>query len=378
MKTFNGLRGFVGACLLLLAGGLAAADASQAVLRLLNSRAAGSLRGYAEAAADVAEEARKGGTVCGYLLAIVSRDPDAPAAAQLDATTRSNYLARCRGPIQRLALERDNAMAWYLLSLETGDTNLLRRAAVRGSAQAANAWGSHIFSQAMTQTRSTNELARVLGEAYGFFKKAAGEGDANGLYNLGMCLWRGLGVDRNDVDAFSCFRAAAEKGHPEAINNIGSFFRDGIVVEKDVGLATKWFAKSASYENPYGQFNYALALRRGEGVAVDLEKAAGLLKRAADGGCVEAINVYGVVLWKGEGVAADPRRAFELFMKAAGAGYPPAMENVSTCYERGVGVAVDERKAVEWKIRSRAMQGDRNAQDWLRQNDERSQEQTSF
>ena len=83
---------------------------------------------------------------------------------------------------------------------------------------------------------------------------------------------------------------------------------------------------------------------------------------------MEAINVFGVALWKGEGVAADPRRAFRLFMRAAGAGYPPAMENVSTCYERGSGVEADERLAVEWKIRSRAARGDRNAQAWLRQN----------
>ena len=32
------------------------------------------------------------------------------------------------------------------------------------------------------------------------------------------------------------------------------------------------------------------------------------------------------------------------------------------------GVEADERLAVEWKIRSRAARGDRNAQAWLRQN----------
>ena len=55
-------------------------------------------------------------------------------------------------------------------------------------------------------------------------------------------------------------------------------------------------------------------------------------------------------------------------MRAADDGYPPAMENVATCYEFGEGVGVDDRKALEWKIRSRAARGDRNAQEWLRQN----------
>ncbi|MGN0853245.1 MAG: hypothetical protein ACI4Q3_07695 [Kiritimatiellia bacterium] len=360
---------FLGVLLLVLAAGLSVhADSAHAVLRLLNSRASGSVRGYAEAAAEVAEEARRGRTVCEFLIAVISRDPDAPAAAKLDDQTRARYLERSRAPIRRLAEENNNAMALYLLSLEAGDTNLLRRAADAGSVQAENAWGSCIFSQAMVQARTTNEVETALGRAFGYFKRAAGEGDANGLYNMGMCHWRGLGVPKNERHAFDCFRAAAEKGHPEAINNIGAFFRDGIVVEKDVELATKWFAKSASYENAFGQFNYALALRRAEGCARDLKTAAGLLKKAADGGCVEAINVYGVALWKGEGTEPDPAAAFGLFLKAAGTGYPPAMENVSTCYEKGVGVKADERKALEWKIRSKAAQGDRNAQVWLLQN----------
>ena len=357
-------------CFLILAAlGMAVhADPSNAILRLLNSKASGSMRGYAEAAAEVAEEARKGRTVYEFVIAVISRDPDAPAAAKLDQETRETYLARSRAPIQKLANANNNAMALYLLSLDAGDTNLLRRAADAGNVQAENAWGSYIFSQAMIHARTTNELEEVMGQAFGYFKRAAGEGDANGLYNMGMCHWRGLGVPKNESSAFNCFRAAAEKGHPEAINNIGAFFRDGIVVEKDDVLATKWFAKSASYENAFGQFNYALALRRAEGCPQDMAAAAALLKKASDAGCVEAINVYGVALWKGEGTDPDPKTAFKLFMKAAGTGYPPAMENVSTCYEKGVGVKADERLALEWKIRSKAAQGDRNAQAWLQQN----------
>lgn len=370
------LTGFLAAALLaLLARGEpapvppAAEDASpNAVLRLLNSRASGSPRGYAAAAEEVAEQARAGRALYAFVLALVSRERDCPPAAKLDEETRKRYLDTYRGPIRQIAESSGNPMALYLLSLDSGSTNLLRRAADAGNIQAENAWGSFVFSQALAGGASSNEVERALAESHRYFKSAAGKGDANGLYNLGMCHWRGLGVPRDEENAFACFRAAAEKGHPEAINNIGAFFRDGVVVERNLPLATKWFAKSASYGNPFGQFNYALALRRGEGVAVDLKTAAGLLEKAAAGGCVEAINVFGVALWKGEGVAADPRRAFRLFMQAAGAGYPPAMENVSTCYERGSGVQADERLSIEWKIRSRAARGDRNAQAWLRQN----------
>ena len=344
------------------------ADSANAIMRLLNSRASGSTRAYAEAAEEVAALAKQGKPVYGFVLALVSRERNAPPAARLDEATRNRYLEACRGPIRRLATERNNPMAWYLLSLDAGDTNLLRRAADGGNVQAQNAWGSFLFTQAISQGGTTNAVEAALAKAYGLFKLAAGTGDPNGLYNLGMCHWRGLGTSRDEQNAFNCFRAAAEKGHPEAINNIGAFFRDGIVVDKDLDLSAKWFAKSASYDNAYGQYNYALALRRGEGVAIDLKRSAELLAKAADGGCVEAINTYGVALWKGEGVKADPRKALQMFLRAAEVGYPPAMENISTCYEKGIGVAADERKAMEWKIRSRAAQGDRNAQAWLRQN----------
>jgi TPR repeat protein len=346
-----------------------AANPSDAVLRLLNSRASGSPRAYAEAAEEVAAQAKAGKAVYAFVLGLVSRERNAPPVARLDEATRRKYLVENRPPIKKFAIERNNPMALYLLALDSGDTNLLHRAADAGNVQAENAWGSLLFSLALSDPgASSNQVERALRQAHDCFKDAAGKGDANGLYNLGMCLWRGLGTERNYQAAFNCFRAAAEKGHPEAINNIGAFFRDGTIVDRDAELSAKWFAKSASYENPFGQYNYALALRRGDGVEKDDKRAVELLEKSADGGCIEAVNTLGVAFWKGEGVKKDDMRACQLFMRAAEAGYPPAMENLATCYERGDGVNVSERQAVFWKISSRAARGDRNAQAWLKQN----------
>lgn len=363
-KAFAAPALAVGLCLI---GALAGrADPANAIMRLLNSRASGSHKGYVAAAAEVAEEAKKGRIVYRFVLGVISREPDAPPAARLDDKTREDYLSGARDAITRLAHEKNNSMAWYLLALDKNDPDLLHRAADAGNIQAQNAWGSLILTRVLSESRSTNEIARVLGQSYEYFKKAAGQGDANGLYNLGVCHARGLGTPRDDQSAFNCFRSAAAQGHPEAINNLGWFYREGRAVEKDLELSTRWFAKSAEFENPYGRFNYGLALRRGEGVPKNLAKAAELFRLAAEGGCVEAIDAYGVALWKGEGVKADHDQAFRLFMQAAKAGYPPAMENLSTCYVRGTGVKANEELATEWKVRSNAARGDRNAQAWLR------------
>ena len=342
---------------------------ANAIVRLLNSRASGSPKGYAAAAEEVAAAAAAGKPLQRFVFAIVSREHDAPEAAKIDDATREEYLKIGRERIEKLALRTNNSLAWYLLSIDRNDTNLLQRAALGGNVQALNAWGSLLVNTVVTEGRSTNEIAQVLGEALGFFKQAAGMGDGNGLYNLGMCYARGLGTPRNDERAFDCFRNAAEKGHPEAINNIGWFFREGRIVDRDLELSTKWFKKSADYGNAYGEYNYGLALHRGEGIKRNDRLAAEYFRRAATGGCIEAVNSFGLALLRGEGVEKNTIEAIKAFKNAASAGFPPAMENLATCYEKGDGVKADDKRAMLWRIRSKAARGDHAARAWLLQND---------
>ncbi len=344
------------------------ATPADAIIRLLNSRSSGSPKAYRQAAEVVAKEAKKGSPVYGFVLALLSQEPGHPSVADMDDATRTKYLNAGRPLLQEMA-ERRNSMALYLLSVDGNDTNLLHQAADAGNPQAQNAWATMLLSLTMSEGAASNVVKRVFMDTFYYYKMAAMQRDTNGLYNLGTCYARGIGVEKSDKNAFMCFRSAAEKGHPEAINNIGAFFREGRIVDKDLTMAARWFEKSASYENPYGMFNYALALLRGEGVEKDFKKAASYMIRAAEGGCVEAMDAYGVQLWRGHGVERNDKAAFDYFTKAADAGYPPAMENLYTCYDRGIGVEKNERLALLWRLRSRAARGDRNALIWLQQND---------
>ena len=344
---------------------------SDAILKLLNSRAAGSPRGYSTAAKIVADEAanNKNQPVYKFVIALVSEDPQAPETARLDPEVRKRYLNESRDRIRQLAEKKGNSMAWYLLSLENNNTNFLKRAADGGNPQALNAWGTMCIKQAFRDTSlSTNDLERVLRRCFGYFNDAAGQKDANGFFNLGMCYLHGYGCEKDLDRAFGCFRTAAEAGHPEAINNIGGFFRDGLIVEKDYVRAAKWFFKSAELGNAYGQLNYALALQRGEGIEKDEKAAAKLLLDAAQQGCPEAMNAYGMCCFTGSGVKQDQHAAFNWFKAAAASSFPPAMENMATCYEQGKVVERSVRLATMWKLRARAARGDRNAMAWLKQN----------
>lgn len=336
-----------------------------AVVRLLDARVAGSSKSHAEAAAEVAADAARGKCLQQYVVMLFARDEGAPAAFRLDDRTLADYRAASAPRIRALAERTNNPLAWYLVALDCGDTNLLKRASDGGNVQAMNAWGTLCVERASARGAAADAAGRLFAEGVACFKRAAELGDANGNYNLGMCLSRGTGVACDAAAAFACFRKAAEKGHTEAINSIGWFFREGCSVPRDLAAAAKWFKKSADYGNAYGAFNYALALRRGEGVQKDAKAAAEWFRRAADGGCEEAEVAYAAALFKGDGVDANAEEAFRRFRIAAEKGNAAAMDNLAACYERGRGVAADERLALEWTMRARAARGDRAAKTWL-------------
>lgn len=366
------MKGFAAVIAALLAV-VAFGTPEDAIMRLLNSRASGSPRSYESAANEVAEIAKAAKNsprraVARILMAVISRETGAPKAARIDTHTREVYIRSSTNLVMRLAKEKNNGLAWYLLSLESEDTNMLRRAAICGNPQALNAWGSLIVTTTLADARPEDETNAALKEAIDCFRRAADQKDVNGLYNLGMCLSRGLGTGVDAESAFNCFRTAAEKGHPEAINNIGYHFHEGIVVPKDVQLAARWYKKSSDLGNAYGMYNYATALMKGDGVDPDEAEGARLMKMSADAGCVEAMNAYAEALRDGRGVKMDGREAFLLFRRAAEYGFWLAMENLAGCYDKGIGTAADGRKGMLWRIRSRAARGDRNAQAWLSNN----------
>jgi len=357
-------------CTLSLVCAATAADkASEAIVTLLNSRASGSSSEFREAAKIVAAGAKEGRPLQQFVIALVTNDRDLPRKLRLKPETRKAYLDQSRDKIRRLAEEKNNALAWYLLSLETNNLSFLKRAADGDNVQALNAWGTISLTSALRNpSMETNEVARTLVKCFGLFKKAADKGDANGLYNLGMCYMQGYGCTPDEDLAYKCFRTSAEAGHPEAINNIGGFYRDGIVVRANPETAAKWFAKSAELGNAYGMFNYALALQRGEGVGKDVAKAVELLKEASELGNAEAMNAYGMCFYSGSGVEKDPVEAVKWYRASAARGFAPAMDNLSSCYSLGIGVKKDERESLAWKVRGMAARGDRNAAAWLQQN----------
>lgn len=351
--------------LAVFAHGAANDASSQAIRTLLNTRSSSSPKAFEAAAKIVARDAENGRVLQRFIVALFSQDRDAPRVLHIGAAKRKEYFDSSREKIRNLAINSNNGLAYYLLSMESNDIGLLRKAADGGNPQAMNAYATYYLGKALKPGASTNEVDLAMREGYKYFSRAADQDDANGLYNLGMCYMRGYYVTPDPVRARECFFRAAKMGHPEAINNIGGFYRDGITLEQDPVEAARWFAKSADLGNSYGELNYAIALLNGEGVVKDEERAVRILKSSAQNGNIEAMNLWGVCLHSGRGTEKNVQAAIRLYRKAADGGLAAAMDNYADCYEQGDGIPQNQEAANIWRMKARAARGDRNAAAWL-------------
>lgn len=328
------------------------------------------MSGYEDAAKIVAADAARGKPLQQFIIALVSRDPDAPRAARIGEKKRKEYLDRSRDRIKALAEKKGNALAWYLLSIENSDMKMLKMAAEGENIQAMNAWGTIQLTKTFSDpSLSTNDIDKIMRRSFAFFKKAAEKKDPNGFYNMGMCYMNGYGVAKDAEMAYDSFSFAADAGHPEAMNNLGGFFRDGIVVEKNLAAAAKFFKRSADLGNSYGELNYGLALKRGEGVEKNDKEAARYFLLSAKKKNPDAMNALALAYLLGEGVEKNERLAVTWFRRAASAGCAAAMDNLAGCIVKGAGgIQKDPEEATLWQVRARAARGDANASAWLIQN----------
>ena len=73
-----------------------------------------------------------------------------------------------------------------------------------------------------------------------WFRKAAGQGDAEGQYNLGVRYLLGEGVAKDATEGVKWMSKAAEQGNAEAQYNLGVCYAKGDGVAKDDVTAYMW------------------------------------------------------------------------------------------------------------------------------------------
>lgn len=97
----------------------------------------------------------------------------------------------------------------------------------------------------------------------------AGKGDAKAQYKLGTSYDEGLGVLKDQAEAFKWFRLAAEQGHAHSQFRVGDMYMSGEGVAKNEGEAVKWFRKAADQGLANAQGMLGIMYAKGQAVPVD-------------------------------------------------------------------------------------------------------------
>ena len=256
------------------------------------------------------------------------------------------------------------ALGWaYLLGVVIERDNneagkWIGKAAEQGGTEAQNTIG---FICELVYNNSRGQNKNAAEEAVMWYRKAAAQGDATGLSNLGMSYLVGLGVEKSIDEALKWWYKAAEQGSSAAQYNLGVAFQRGEGVEKSVEEAVKWWRKAAEQGNSDAQYNLGISYAIGNGVEKSDEEAVKWYRKAAEQGNSRAQSYLGWACANGNGVEKSIGEAVKWYRKAAEQGNVFAQSNLGVCYANGNGVAKSDEEAVKWYLKA-AEQGDAAAQ----------------
>jgi len=134
---------------------------------------------------------------------------------------------------------------------------------------------------------------------------------------IGLCYLYGIGVDKNDSEAFKYFTIAADRGYTAAKYRLGLCYKYENGTTKNLAEAYKWLLEAAQEENRNAEYEVGMLLLEGEGVAMDAEKGIEWLSKAAENEQDDAQFELGNCYLVGKGVNEDEVQAMYWYQKAA-------------------------------------------------------------
>jgi uncharacterized protein len=105
------------------------------------------------------------------------------------------------------------------------------------------------------------------------YRVAAANGSAQAEMKLGAMYAVGLGVIRDEGEAFRWYGLAAAQGYADAQTNIGLRYATGQGVTLNYLEAVRWLRLAAKQDHPVAQFALGTLYASGEGVAQDFVRA---------------------------------------------------------------------------------------------------------
>lgn len=166
-----------------------------------------------------------------------------------------------------------------------------------------------------------------------FYERASMKGHLGGMNAVADCMWNGIGMEQDRVEALRMFVQAADAGNLEALETLGQLHVQGLIPEGATKLSR-----------------------------VDI------LKMGAESGSGRSAASLGVLYLNGlSGLEKDPAEAAQYFEKAALAGSVDGMLYFARCLHSGIGMTPNQTASRHW-FEKAAKAGNEAAQTWCRQN----------
>lgn len=188
--------------------------------------------------------------------------------------------------------------------------------------------------------------------AYQYYKKAADQGNIQGCYHTGICLFKGRGIDMDQQAGVELIKNASDHHFLPAVYQYAIILKSGKVPNypKNLHEAQDLFKEVADKDNKNAQFEYAnLCYHGGEGIHKNDPEALAYYDRAGKNGLEEAICNYAYMKMNGEGCEADVEEGLRIYGQAADRGFPGAIVNLGLIYLNGkCGIRPDYLRAYQY------------------------------
>lgn len=156
-------------------------------------------------------------------------------------------------------------------------------------------------------------LSACLLAAMAFTVEVHAQATGNANFEAGIAAY-----EANDLPlAYKKFLAAAKEGHVDSQFNVALMYERGIGVGKDEKEAFVWYGKAASQGSAAAQFNLGVLYENGRGTKIDFVKANEWYRKASVQGDALAIGNLGMLYVRGQGVKENKVAGVALLLVSA-------------------------------------------------------------
>ena len=128
-------------------------------------------------------------------------------------------------------------------------------------------------------------MSKDYGEAIKWYRKAADNGNTDGMMKIADLYYDGNGVSQDYGKDMEWYQRAVDNGNTDCMMiDTGNLYYDGDGVSEDYGKAMEWYRKAADNGNTFGMMKICDLYSNENGVSQDYSEAMEWYQKAVDNG----------------------------------------------------------------------------------------------